>query len=205
MFTELKTSNKITDKVYSEDDKGNTTIAVMKELDVRPTNYFSKKEDSLYSIETFFKKAYVVKEVIPEIAWQLITETKNIGQFNCQKATGIFRGRNYTVWFTNEIPLPFGPWKLNGLPGVILEAKDDKNQLYFFAKKVVLADQEEILKPEAEQTIELRKFISLKDKLYQDKEKVIATKVPRNSKFKFTPPARNRQKEIIYEWETETD
>ncbi|EGV43036.1 GLPGLI family protein [Bizionia argentinensis JUB59] len=205
LFIQLKSSGKIKDKVYNQDDDGKTSIAVIKEMDVRPTNYTSKKEGALYSIHTFFKKTYLVKEVIPKIAWQLTTQTKKIGQFNCQKATGVFRGRNYTVWFTNEIPLPFGPWKLNGLPGLILEAKDDLNQLYFFAKKVVLGTQETISKPQAEKEIELKTFISLKDKLYKDKEKVIATKVPRNSQFKFTPSARSSQKEITYEWEIETD
>lgn len=205
LFIELKSTDKITDKIYSQDEKGNTTVAVMKEMDVRPKNYISKKKDSLYSIQTFFKKTYLVKEVIPEIAWVLTNETKNIGEFSCQKATGAFRGRNYTVWFTNEIPLPYGPWKLNGLPGLILEAKDDLNELYFFAKKVALGKEEIISKPQAEIEIELKAFISLKFKLYKDKEKLIATKVPRNSQFKFTPPARSSQKEITYEWEIKTD
>ena len=46
---------------------------------------------------------------------------------------GKFLDRVHTVWFTNEIPVSFGPWKLNGLPGVILEAQAKKKKhLCFF-------------------------------------------------------------------------
>lgn len=37
--------------------------------------------------------------------------------FKCKSATAEFRGRKYKVWYTMEIPIPIGPWKLGGLPG----------------------------------------------------------------------------------------
>ena len=40
-------------------------------------------------------------------------------------ATTHFRGRDWKVWFSEEIPLPLGPWKLGGLPGLILAAHCD--------------------------------------------------------------------------------
>ena len=79
-----------------------------------------------------------VKDTARIISWELLNETKNINSFNCQKARGNFRGRTYTVWFTNDIPVNLGPWKLNGLPGLILEATDSLNQFQYFAEKVEL-------------------------------------------------------------------
>ena len=61
-----------------------------------------------------------VKDKTRIIDWEVSEETKKISQFLCQKAMGKFRDRVHTVWFTNEIPLSFVPWKLNGLPGIII-------------------------------------------------------------------------------------
>lgn len=41
------------------------------------------------------------------------------------KATLSFRGRNWTAWYATDIPLPYGPWKFQGLPGLIMEMEDD--------------------------------------------------------------------------------
>jgi GLPGLI family protein len=79
-----------------------------------------------------------VKDKARIISWELLNETKNINSFSCQKAIGNFRGRTYIVWFTNDIPVSLGPWKLNGLPGLILEATDSLNQYQFFAEKIEL-------------------------------------------------------------------
>lgn len=74
---------------------------------------------------------FTVKEDFPRQNWIIEEETKEIGGYDCQKATTTFKGRNYEAWFCTDIPLPYGPWKLNGLPGLILSAKDDKNEVVF--------------------------------------------------------------------------
>ncbi len=47
------------------------------------------------------------------------------------KATCHFKGRDYTAWFCPDLPVHVGPWKLNGLPGVIVDARDAKNEVVF--------------------------------------------------------------------------
>ncbi|WP_310557213.1 GLPGLI family protein [Flavobacterium sp.] len=97
--------------------------------------YTSLKKDTVWSSWSWDKFAYV-KEKKATINWKLLAETKKIGNFECHKAKAFFRGREYTAWYTNEIPVPFGPWKLQGLPGLILEAYDTDEKFYFCMRKL---------------------------------------------------------------------
>ena len=63
--------------------------------------------------------------------WQLQEGTDTVAGYDCQKATLNFRGRNYTAWFTTEIPISEGPWKLFGLPGLILKVEDSEKLFSF--------------------------------------------------------------------------
>lgn len=133
----LEQADKINEqKSYSNDDDSEGTvyngIKVSKEGDQVVYNI---KKNTMWS-NLLYRKQIYVKEIAPKINWKIESEIKKIGKFNCKKATAQFRGRNYTAWFTTEIPLPFGPWKLNGLPGLILEAYDTNKSVYWYFKSV---------------------------------------------------------------------
>lgn len=74
---------------------------------------------------------FVVSEVLPAISWHISSDTTSFGGLHCQKATCHFKGRDYIAWFCPDLPVPAGPWKLNGLPGVIVEACDIKKEVCF--------------------------------------------------------------------------
>ncbi|NEV92831.1 GLPGLI family protein [Psychroflexus sp. YR1-1] len=95
--------------------------------------YYKPKENILYSRDSGFR---YVKDNDIDIPWKITEETKKIGTYEVQKATAHFRGRDYTAWFTSEIPLPYGPWKLVGLPGLILEAYDTNKEIYWYFKNI---------------------------------------------------------------------
>jgi len=63
--------------------------------------------------------------------WEIQPNKKDILGYSCQSAICYYRGRNYIAWFTTELPLPFGPWKFGGLPGLILKISDI-NEHYIF-------------------------------------------------------------------------
>ena len=65
-------------------------------------------------------------EPLPQFEWELMEATDTVAGYACSVAKTRFRGREWTVWFTMEIPISAGPWKFNGLPGLILKAQDDK-------------------------------------------------------------------------------
>ncbi len=75
-------------------------------------------------------------ESIPKQEWEISTGSKTIMGYNCQRATMEFRGRKYEAWFTTDIPLSYGPWKFHGLPGLILEVTDSKNEYRFTANGI---------------------------------------------------------------------
>ncbi|MCQ4035805.1 GLPGLI family protein [Kaistella montana] len=56
--------------------------------------------------------------------WKILQEKKKIGEFQVQKATTNFAGRNWTAWFTIEVPIQDGPYKFSGLPGLIVQIED---------------------------------------------------------------------------------
>ncbi|MGM0635891.1 MAG: GLPGLI family protein [Bacteroidota bacterium] len=115
------------------------------------SNYsFSIIKDNLNSIYTDLKQKviltsqgnddesdFLIEEDLTFPKWEIDYETtKKIDQFNCIKATTHFRGRDYTAWFTEEYPVQFGPWKLHGLPGLIIQAYDQTKEVYFGVEKI---------------------------------------------------------------------
>lgn len=64
----------------------------------------------------------------PKFNWKISNDKQKIGEYEAQKATTEFGGRQWTAWFTEAIPFPDGPYKFSGLPGLIVKIEDaDKN------------------------------------------------------------------------------
>ena len=80
------------------------------------------------------KMSYLrLKEQVSLPDWQISEDTLSVIGYVCHKATASFRGRDYTVWFSPEIPVNEGPWKLYGLPGAILKAETGDGMFQFRA------------------------------------------------------------------------
>lgn len=67
--------------------------------------------------------AYKVSED-RKIKWKISSEKEKIGEWNTQKAEADFAGRHWTAWFSTEIPIQDGPYKFQGLPGLIVKIED---------------------------------------------------------------------------------
>ncbi len=77
----------------------------------------------------------VVRDTLGTITWTLHPDHKRFGQYDCRRATGKFRGREYDVWYAMDIPISSGPFKLGGLPGLILEAQSTDGMIkYLFSR-----------------------------------------------------------------------
>ena len=74
----------------------------------------------------------IEKDETPD--WQLIPDsTATIIGYHCQLAKTNFKGRTWYAWYAEDIPLPEGPWKLIGLPGLTLKAYDENKEYSFTA------------------------------------------------------------------------
>ena len=88
--------------------------------------------------------------------WKLTDEKKQIKNLTLQKATTTWGGRHWIAWFTTNLPFPEGPHKFHGLPGLIIELFDDKNNYRF-----ELAKSEKIENPQENQFIAMSKQMSI--------------------------------------------
>ena len=84
---------------------------------------------------------FLVEYPFEQFDWTITNDVKNILGYKCYRATSRWEEYDYSrkmlitsnpeVWFTNDIPNPFGPSGLDGLPGLVLEASTNgKTYLY---------------------------------------------------------------------------
>lgn len=76
------------------------------------------------------------QENIPHLDWNMVDGDSVVCGYPCMKALARFRGRVWTAWYTLDLPYDDGPWKLGGLPGLILKAVESKGDFAFTAFKI---------------------------------------------------------------------
>ncbi len=76
--------------------------------------------------------------------WQLLDGDSIVCGYPCHKATTIFRGRIWTVWYTLDLPYSDGPWKFCGLPGLVLYAYDSEDKFRFNCIGIEKGDGHEV-------------------------------------------------------------
>lgn len=75
---------------------------------------------------------FYYKEDAPRLPWNISAkDTMTVCGYVCKKATAVFAGRTWIAWFSDELPISGGPWKLSGLPGLILSAYDSDDYFRF--------------------------------------------------------------------------
>lgn len=169
------------------------------------------KNQKLKSIERmmYASSIFNVVESVPIIHWDIsVKENKKIGKFNCFKAIGSFRGRNYTIWYAPEIPSKARPWKLNGAPGVILEAYDESNTYLWRATKIsdhIKKTDELIHLVKFDREMDLRSFVDIKYNQLEERKLTvknrILSKMPRGTILKMNSSSIRKGRELIFEWE----
>lgn len=106
---------------------------------VEPQNYQKEKlfknfkSGEIYSIYRILEKMFYLKDPIQLQEWTLSDTVVVVAGQRCKGAQTSFRGRKYVAFYTPDIPIASGPWKFQGLPGIILkiETIEDKEKYIF--------------------------------------------------------------------------
>lgn len=89
-------------------------------------------------LTAYISKTYFSIENSSDIDWRLTKDAiQDISGFECKKATCHFAGRDYVAWYTMQIPISEGPYKFNGLPGLIVKISDTSGEHQFELTKFI--------------------------------------------------------------------
>lgn len=189
----LKCSNN--QSIYQTFSKKDENKSLDKEDDTKI--HINVKDDDAFYVFDYTKKTfyftslvdginYKINEGIPKMKWILSTkkeDIKKINNFVCNKATINFRGRSYIAWYTSTIPLSFGPWKFNSLPGLILEIYDTGNTYHWTATKITLPIKEKIdfnaIQKLKTQEITLKQYVDKTEKAHKSRSDIMLKRLPR--------------------------
>lgn len=98
------------------------------ESDFNEKVLFEKKTFKVYENIIGAKFSYSEEQ---NLNWQILDKVKKEDNVILQLAKTNAYGRVWYAWFSKEIPIDFGPYKFNGLPGLIVSVVDEKNQFIF--------------------------------------------------------------------------
>lgn len=128
-----------------------------------------EKETYTYINKLGLDDIFMYEEHLPDIHWELTDSTKTVCSYPCHQAIASVYGRTWSVWYSTELPMPYGPYILGGLPGLILEASDTEEIFHFTCvgietvhddTTIALNGEKEAVKCTRKKYLELRKSIA---------------------------------------------
>ena len=150
--------------------------------------FYKNLKEKRYANKTeIMGKAFLVKDSLPNYEWQLSSETKNIGNYICYKATFTREVENVnmslvngvpkeekkmqtivtTAWYTTQVPISNGPSDYQGLPGLILEINDGTTTIVCTEIVINPSEKIKIIEPEKGKVVTQEKY----DKISEAKAK----------------------------------
>jgi len=186
------------ESIYKEEEqleapKPQGMVMVMVETGGSDVMYKNTKENRYTNQNESFSKVFLIQDELKKIDWVLGSETKNIGDYTCYKATykrevevmesgiSINKDKEFdnkvelkeievVAWYTPQIPVNSGPGNYYGLPGLILEVNDDSQSI--MCSKIVLNPESKvkISEPTKGKKITQEKYDAIMDKKMKEKQ-----------------------------------
>lgn len=174
------------ESVYKQEEKLDAPQPVSSGIQIKIAQgsdvmYKNVKEQRYSNKTEIYGKLFLIKDSLTSRKWQLVNETKNIGEYTCYKAIfedeyttrtiteeggfeTVTKPRTTTVWYTPQIPVSNGPDDYFGLPGLILEVND--GQMTLICSKIVINPEEtiEIVEPKKGKEVSQEEFDAIQEK-----------------------------------------
>lgn len=103
------------------------------------SDYFQEriiKTDNIFNVFYTFADTKVRYSEEYQFKWVLYGKTKMISGIKCQLATTNRYGRRWYAYFAPDYNQRIGPYKFSGLPGLILELFDTRDDYHFTVSKI---------------------------------------------------------------------
>jgi len=156
--------------------------------------YINAKDKTSTIEDEIFGKEFLIVDPIEKPNWELVDESKKIGDYTCFKAkllipvsekqkkeyeeflkkeeikSSLFKmqepkDKTITAWYTPEVPVSFGPNNYWGLPGLILEISEP--ELIILCSKLVLNTKGSTIKvPNKGKKVSQKEFDAIQKKKF---------------------------------------
>jgi GLPGLI family protein len=193
----------------SQDGEMFSSFSLVLQTDKNYRNIVVQKnnENDLLEIRSMQGKNYQVTDKFPQLQWNTdYTSTDTIGKYICHKATASYRGTKLIAYYTNDIPVPAGPYKFGGLPGLIVMLYNESaNPNYWTLKEVsypyegsIPVDQGYIY---SLPKLSLQNYIKKNDALVEEQMRIMESKMPAMEGVTIERKKVRGTVEQVYEWE----
>jgi len=156
--------------VYDDESKPDVAAGFQEALMHMPTVWTGLPAGQTTVREFIFPHEYEGYEPTPDLTWMLTDDTLTVSGYLCQQAMATFRGLEWHVWYTEEIPSSAGPWRLRGLLGLIVKAE---SEAHTFCLAGLRQEASPITAPEQNPEVNRMKYAKLlkhKNEIYGNRE-----------------------------------
>jgi GLPGLI family protein len=109
--------------------------------------YRDRTKGETFDIMTLLNKEYVLQDSLNCQQWKIKNDMKEIAGHICMNASfyDTVKGKEVIAWFALDLPIPIGPDKYCGLPGMILEINEANGAVVYTAISVLLSNEKVVI------------------------------------------------------------
>lgn len=193
----------------ANDDELSGCMSVTLDLGKVYRNIIIQKNNAAQLLETrsFKGSNYLVSDELQPLVWNTnYSDVDTLGKHICHKATATYRGTTLVAYYTNDIPVPAGPYKFGGLPGLIVMLYNEGvNPHYWLLKEIEYPYTGEIPVNEkymnALPKLSLESYIKKEDLENEERMRMMMSKMPLIEGVTVERKKVRGSVEQVYEWE----